>query len=245
LCLSASKTKIVPASKISEEFENTSKDAVRYNIDIAMPGSDDDLKSYFQEVISTTPVSIRDLRFALNQLRRLEDDEAVSWLLDNMPSLPHAAKESIQYLRIFRETRLEIDVELAAMLANGHFNLYPALERQVINYLVSEGIEDAKAIDACWAIVEDPSKGIVRDFAALYVGRFSGLGDGARLKELFERESNEEMKRALLIAFYETGECPPSLLGFLSKRNTRLGIAARYLSNSPRYLRCPDLEVAL
>lgn len=245
LCLSASKTKIIPALNVAEVFEDTSKDAVRSNIDIALPGSEDDLKSYFQEVIASTPVSVRDLRFALNQLRRIENDEAVSWLLDNLYGLPHAAKEAIHYLRAFREVRPEVDVELGAMVASGSFDLYPSVERAIIHYLVSEGVKDPEVLDACWAIVENPRKGIVRDFAALYVGRFGGLGDGARLRNLFERESNEEIKRALLIALYETGECPSSLLRSLSKRNTRLGIAARYLTTSPLRLRCPGMEAAL
>jgi hypothetical protein len=244
LCLSASKTKIVPAWKVSEEFADTSKDAIRYNIDIALPSSGSDLKSYFQEVISTEPLSVRDLRFALNQLRRIEDDEAVSWLLDNMSELPHVAREAIQYLKAFREQRLEIDGELAATLANGDFDLYPSVERRIINYLVFEGIEDTRVTEVCWSIVQDSGREIVRDFAARYLGRFSSPGDGARLRELFERESSAKVKRALLIAYYDTGECPRRLLTSLSNGNTFLGITARFLRDSPAYLSCPDPEVA-
>lgn len=244
LCLSASKTKIVPASKVSEEFADTSKDAIRYNIDIARPGSRSDLKSYFQEVISTDPLSVRDLRFALNQLRRLEDDEAVSWLLDNMSELPHVAREAIRYLKALREKRLEIDIELAVMLARGDFDLYPSVERRIINYFVFEGVKDRQVTEACWSIVQDLGKEIVRDFAARYIGRFSEPGDGARLRELFERESSAKVKRALLVAYYETGECPRSLLTSLSNGNTFLSITARFLHNSPTHLRCPDPEIA-
>jgi hypothetical protein len=65
---------------------------VRYNIDIWSPLAEGDLHSYFRQVISLEPVSIRDLRFALNQLRRIEDNLAVSWLLENAASYPHAMK---------------------------------------------------------------------------------------------------------------------------------------------------------
>lgn len=243
LCLSASKTKIVPASNVAQEFEDTSKDAVRYNIDIASPQAQGDLQSYFEETISTTPLSVRNLRFALNQLRGIEDDSAVSWLLENVSGLPNVIREAIRYLRAFREKRPEIDVELGAMLAGKHFDLYPSVERLIINYLVYEDVDGRDAAEACWSIVQDQSKGIVREFSARYVGRFGELGDGARLRELFERESNQEVKRALLIALYESGVCPNSLLRSLSTSGNRLGITARYLQSSPQRIPCPNIEV--
>ena len=88
LSLSASKTKIIPANKVAAEFEDTSKDAVRYNIDIAAPVAQDELHDYFDRTVSEPPISGRDLRFALNQLNRIEDDYAVSWLLNNITELP-------------------------------------------------------------------------------------------------------------------------------------------------------------
>ena len=97
------------------------------------------------------------------------------------------------------------------MLANKCFESYPSVERLIINYLVLESIHQQKAVDACWEIIEDANRGIVRDFAARYLGKFSDRGDGATLKELFEREASEEVRRALLIAYYESGECPKSL----------------------------------
>jgi hypothetical protein len=243
LCLSASKTKIVPANKVAEEFEDTSKDAVRYNIEIASPQAQDELQSYFEETISTAPVSVRNLRFALNQLRRIGDDSAVSWLLDNMSKLPNVTREAIRYLRVFREKRAEIDVELGAMLAHKHFDLYPSVERLIINYFVYEDVDDSDVREACWSIAQDPTKGIVREFAIRYVGRFGELGDGARLRELFEKEPNQEIKRALLVALYESGVCPNSLLRYLSTSGSRLGMTARYLQSSPQGIPCPNMEV--
>jgi hypothetical protein len=130
------------------------------------------------------------------------------------------------------------------MLAGKHFDLYPSVERLIINYLVYEDVDGPGIAEACWSIVQDQSEGIVREFAARYVGRFGELGDGARLRELFERESNQEFKRALLIALYESGTCPDSLLRSLSNGGNRLGITARYLRSSPQTIPCPNIEVS-
>lgn len=243
LCLAASKTKIIPADMVGDEFEDTSKDAVRYNIDIASSHAQDELHAYFDEVIAAKPLSVRDLRFALNQLRRIEDDRAVCWLLSNMESLPHVAREAIRYLKVFRERRQEIDSALGELLYTGCFASYPSVERRMINYLVLENVHDPQAVEACWKITLNQNKGIVREFAARYVGRFGELGETAQLKDLFEREANETIKRALLIGLYESGGCPGSLLTSMSKSNAHLGIAARYLQNSPVSLPCPSLEV--
>jgi hypothetical protein len=243
LSLSAIKTKIVPADKVDAEFEDTSKNAVRYGIDIAAPGSQDELRRYFDAVISHEPPSDRDLRFVLNQLKRTYDDYAVSWLLQNMSELPQVARTAILYLIRFHDSRPEIDVELSAMLANKCFSLYPLVERQVINYFVRESVKKRKATDACWDILEDRNKGMEREFAARYIGRFSEPGDGARLRELFERESNENVKRALLIAYYESGACPRSLLMTLAQGTAGLGITARYLLLAPQDIPCPSMEV--
>jgi hypothetical protein len=243
LSLSASKTKIVPAHRVAVEFEDTSKDAIRYNIDIASPMAQDELEAYFDKTVANDPLSVRDLRFALNQLRRVEDDYAVSWLLRNLANLPQITREAIRYLRSFHLRRAEIDMHLSRMLADKCFDLYPSVERQIINYFMFELVQERNAIDACWRIVQDQNKGIVREFAARYIGRFCGYGDGARLRELFERESNEEVRRALLIAFYESGECPKSLVTSLSLSNNRLGVAARYLQLAPQSIPCPSMEV--
>jgi Reverse transcriptase (RNA-dependent DNA polymerase) len=243
LSLSAIKTRIVPADKVGLEFEDTSKDAVRYGIDIASPLAQDELRRYFDAVISREPPSERDLRFALNQLKRTYDDHAVSWLLQNMSELPQVARTAILYLTQFHDNRPEIDAELSAMLANKCFGLYPLVERQVISYFVRESVKKRKAADACWDILEDRDKGIEREFAARYIGRVSEPGDGARLREMFERESNEHVKRALLIAYYESGACPRTLLTTLAQRTAALGITARYLMLAPRDIPCPSLEL--
>ncbi|HEY7143558.1 MAG TPA: RNA-directed DNA polymerase [Streptosporangiaceae bacterium] len=243
LCLAASKTEIIPADKVAAEFEDTSKDAVRYNIDIASPLAQDELHAYFDVTVGNSPISLRDLRFALNQLKRISDDYAVTWLLSQIDRFPNVARDAILYLSVFSSRRPEIDTELTSMLADRSFEFYPSVERQIMNYLVLKSVYAQKAVDACWEILEDTNKGIVRDFAARYLGKFCDRGDGSRLRELFEREGSEEVRRALLIAYFESGECPSSLLRSLSHSNSRVGIAARYLLLGPTNIPCPSLEV--
>jgi hypothetical protein len=243
LSLSASKTKIVPANKVAQEFEDTSKDAVRYNIDVAASFAGDALRKYFDEAISSSPMSVRDLRFALNQLRRVEDDYAVAWLLENLGDQPDISREAIRYLQSFISTRTEIGTELSSMLANRRFGFYPSVERQIINLLVLDHIYEPEALDACWRILEDANQSVVRDFAARYVGKFCHAGDGSRLRGLFERESSEEIRRALLVSYFESGNCPERLLRSLARSNSRLGMTARYLQLSPSTIPCPDLKV--
>jgi hypothetical protein len=152
-------------------------------------------------------------------------------------------KDIVRYLRVFRDRHPEIDSRFSMMLTDAVFNFYPSVERLLINHLTLEYVWEPGAVDACWTILEDRNRGIVRDFAARYVGRFSAAGDGARLRELFERESSEDVKRALLISYFESGACPQGLLTTLSRSSTRLGLTARYLNSSPTSIPCPDMEV--
>jgi hypothetical protein len=242
LTLSSGKTKIIAAADVPAEFEDTSKDAIRYGIDIEAGDSQENLRTYFDR--AAAEFNLRDLRFSLNQLVRLKDDWAVTWLLKQLPELPHLADDAVNYLREFRSARPDVDEELAAMLANGSFALYPPVERRVIQYLVLSGIAETKALDACWNIIFDSNKSsIVREFAARYVGKFCKTGDGAQLRELYERESSERFRRAILIACYEAGDYPQRFLDDISRSGTALGRTARYLRSGPGNIPCPPLEV--
>jgi hypothetical protein len=243
LSLSASKTKIVEAHDVPAEFENTAKDAVRYSIDIAAPLAMDELHEFFDTAAAGKPPSVRDLKFALNQLKRIADDYAVSWLLDHIDHYPHIMPEALRYLTQFRAGRPEIDVDLSAALANGTFDLYPFVERRLIHYLTVNSVAQQKAVDTCWQILEDTNKREVRDFAARYLGKCCEPGDGARLRGLFEQEESEAVKRALLIAYFESGECPRRFCASLSQSNSMLGVVARYLLPAPEAIPCPSLEL--
>ena len=85
LTMSSTKTKIVAACDVPAEFEDTSKDAVRYGIDVESPDSVDNLRHYFDK--AAEDVKLRDIRFSLNQLARISDDWAVAWLLKTLPVL--------------------------------------------------------------------------------------------------------------------------------------------------------------
>lgn len=242
LTLSSAKTKIIPASEVPEDLENSSKDAIRYGIDIASEDSAENLHEYFDR--AAAEFNVRDVRFSLNQLIRLRDDWAVAWLLKQLPDLPHLADDAVNYLREFRSARPDIDEELAAMLANGNFSPYPPVERRVIQYLVVSDVAKQKALDACWDIVSDSNKSsIVREFAARYVGKYCKTGDGAQLRELYERESIERVRRAILIACYEAGDYPQRFLHDIGRSGTTLGRTARYLIEGPENIPCPPLEV--
>ena len=242
LTLSSPKTKIVPACDVPTEFEDTSKDAVKYGIDVESSDSVENLRHYFDKAAGE--VNLRDIRFALNQLARIPDDWAVSWLLKTLPELPHLADDAIHYLRNFRMMRPQIDIDLSAILAKGDFALYPSVERRVINYLALEKVTEQDAMDGCWSILSDFNKSsIVREFAARYVGKFCGPGDGARLREMFEREPSDHVRRALLIACYEAGNCPKGFLGTIGSFATPLGRTARYLQMDPGIIPCPTMEV--
>lgn len=58
----------------------------------------------------------------------------------HLPELPHLADDAVNYLSMFRSARDDIDEEIAAMLANGAFSLYPPVERRVIQYLTLAGV---------------------------------------------------------------------------------------------------------
>jgi hypothetical protein len=242
LTLSSAKTKIIPAAEVPAEFEDTSKDAIRYGIDIAAEDSAENLRLYFDTAAEA--INVRDIRFSLNQLLRIEDDWAVGWLLGHLQELPHMADDAVRYLTKFRAKRGDIDEAIAAMLANGDFSLYPPVERRVIQYLVLSNTFKPKALDKCWEIVSDSNRSsIVREFAARYVGRFCRTGDGAQLRELYERESIERVRRAILIACYEAGDYPQQFVKDISRTNTTFGRTARYLLTEPEIIPCPPLDV--
>ena len=242
LTLSSTKTKIVSACDVPMEFEDTSKDAVKYGIDIESFDSADNLHHYFDKAVEE--VNLRDIRFSLNQLVRTNDDWAVTWLLATLPDLPHLADDAINYLKHFRMMRPQIDIDMSTMLANGDFSLYPPVERRVINYLALGKVAEQNAMDGCWAILSDLNRfSMVREFAARYFGKFCGPGDGARLREMYEREESDHVRRALLIACYEAGDCPQRFLEAIGRFNTALGRTARYLQTDPGRIPCPTMKV--
>ena len=180
----------------------------------------------------------------LPETSRISRPRHADSLRSHQTLLKHAlAEDALKYLKKFVAVQPEIGVEISAMLANNAFTIYPTVERQIINFLMLEGVVQQKAIDACWALLWDTNRSsIVREFAARYLGRFSSLGDGAQLREFCEREHDEHVKRALLVACYEAGDCPQTFLAVIGRMQSGLGRAARYLQSRPSVIPCPNME---
>jgi hypothetical protein len=243
LILSSSKTQVVDSHSILGELEDMEKDAISYGIRVGVPGSVDELKRYFNRAISRDPVSRRDLRYSLTQLKHLKDAHAVSWLLANMGEIPHLARDVLSYLSHFHDARPEIAAVVADSLANSKLALYPYAQQHILIYLIHHRIVTPGVTDAAWRLLADRNvESFVREFAARYLGLFAEPGAGARLRQEFDQENDMRVRRALLVACYEARHCTNHFLTSVQASAPPLRVTAAYLKSNPSSIPLPPFK---
>jgi hypothetical protein len=210
LNVSVHKTKMLQGPEILDEFEDTRKDAIQYGIEIGSPDAPAELRSLFDEATLSDSVKARDIRFAVYRLAKLEDDHAVSWILDHLPDVPYLAALLVDYLSLHMPEHPEIEERTRSYLLNVDENLYPWVEFNLVRMLAhAEAVSDS-TLNAVWKILRDANKDpLVRQHAARCVGRHARPGEIALMRQLFNTVADEQLERALLVAMTEATKGKP------------------------------------
>lgn len=234
LSMSASKTRIYNAIEARHVIEDAEKNAIQYMIKIGDLRAGPEVRGFFDRAITQVVPSPRDIRFSLFRLGRMNDTHAVRWCLTNLEQYPHLAKEIFDYLFKFPALTPKISRFLIRLVrASTGLNI-ANLDRQIIRYFLAREMNHSRLRDLSREIVEDGGKEtLLREYAARYIGRTARPGDGQQMIALFESETDTFLRRALLVAAYESKYCPPKLLKSLSADHTEVKWTARYLSQHP------------
>ncbi|MFG1799507.1 RNA-directed DNA polymerase [Micromonospora carbonacea] len=245
LSLSAGKTDIIPGSAVPARLEDKEKDAITYGIERSIPGSLADLKRFFDRITSSAgPPSSRNLKFSFTQLRLAESCHAVPWLLNNLGEVPHLAREALTYLSCCHAKRPKIAAVVAESLANSKLVLYPYAQQHILIYMIHHQVTGPIAREAAWQLLLDRNtESFVREFAARYIGLNPTPGDGVRLRHEFSIEDNPRVRRALLVACFESGRAPDRFLAGVSKMSSQLRPTADYLLTAPKEIPLPIFGV--
>lgn len=234
LNLSGMKTHIIGSHAVAEEFEDSEKDALSYGVSFDLYWAQSELQAFFDKTASCDPVSTRDLKFALTQLTLMNDPYAVTWLLANMGEIPHIARQALIYLSTFQESMPAIGNAIVDLLINSKLIIYPYAEQHLLIYMIRNGVQGEHSIDAAWKLLLNRNKeSFVREFAARYLGLYSPPGGASRLRQEFQRETDARVRRALLVACYESKQCSDAWLEVVAGSDADLELTANYLKTHP------------
>lgn len=241
LHLSSNKTKIISGEDIAAEFEDMEKNAISYGVAIETPGARDEVRAYFDRVVAGAhDPRPRDLKYCLTQFTRLSDDYAVKWILENMDEIPNVARESLIYLRAVAGEDSEIGAVVIGLIANSKLTIYPYAQQHLLIHMILADIRGDAAINAAQNLLHDKnSENYVREFAARYLGLKSDPLSFVDLRQEFEQETDDGVRRALLIACYESNQCPDVWLQTIADSYPALSLTATYLSSRPRSIPLP------
>ncbi|MEU5879458.1 RNA-directed DNA polymerase [Spirillospora sp. NPDC047279] len=243
LTLSGAKTTIYRSREIGDVFEDDEKDAIGYGVRNLDVGSIEDLHALFDRTTGRYPINGRDLRYCLTKLAAVYDDYAAAWLLANLGDLPHIARESLIYLGNLPWLSPYITKAVVDLLVNSKLVMYPYAEQHLLIYMINHEAFSKDGLKAAWELLLDKNKaGFVREFAARYIGVASQPGSALRLKQEFQLEKDQGVRRALLIACYESGQCTERWLNEVWKSVPDLRLTAKYLLANPSQIPRPVTE---
>ncbi|WP_176956327.1 MULTISPECIES: RNA-directed DNA polymerase [unclassified Streptomyces] len=235
LSSSGSKTRIWEPKQARDFLDDTYKTALAYNINISAPGSREDLRRYFREIVDQEPLDMRDLKFALNRFRQIRDDYAVQWCLENLRFVANLAREIFNYFESLYRGHQNIAKHLCAFMEQGESRSYPYLEQRILRYFIKTGTRDEVMLERAWGILQDRNRvRFPREFAARYIGNHASLSESQLLLHRFEEEPESDMRRALLVALYDADYCSPRLLRKVQGAFPDLNWICAYLLDSPQ-----------
>ncbi|MGC4847685.1 hypothetical protein ACLQ3F_10625 [Micromonospora sp. DT15] len=239
LVLAGSKTAIISSSDIANELSDVRKNAINYGIATGRSETRAELRGFFDDAVLSGVVDKRDFTYSLTKLGSLRDDYAVSWVLENIGSVPHASREALSYLGIFHE-KFHYGARVADFISNSKLSFYPFAQQHVLLYLIRNQVVDESALKAAWQLLIDRNTaGFVREFAARYLGLFGGSTYGIWLRSQFKDERDPKVRRALLVACYEAGNSEQEMLNLVSRSSPELRLIADFLKTSPGRLPVP------
>ncbi|WP_186768061.1 RNA-directed DNA polymerase [Streptomyces qinzhouensis] len=214
LSMAGHKTSILGHEEALNRLRSAEEASIDYGVKVGDPKARLSARTYFYDTCASEVISSRRLKFSLNRLRRLGDDYAVSWCLDNIRYIADAAKEIFAYFAACEHRLPEIESKLTAFMCSSESKSYPYVEQRILRYFVRLGVSNELMKESAWKILDDRNREeFPREFAARYLGRCSSVADAQLLRHKFEGEAGGGMRRALMIALYESG--------YLSKRYRR------------------------
>ncbi|MBP2476740.1 hypothetical protein JOF53_005612 [Crossiella equi] len=242
LNIAGSKTAIVSGDAAMSKLEDKQKDAINYGLRIGLPGVEVDVRSLFDNATKDL-INIRDVRFSLTKMRELRDDYAVGWILENVEEIPHAAREVVVYLDSFPRLKGYISASLIRIFSGSRVGNFPYIQQHLLIYFIRNSVRGAALVDKAWEILLDKNvETFVREMAARYLGLFGTVGSSGRLKQLFREETNNKLRRALLVACCESRQGTNEWLKVVGDSDRSLKITADYLQEGPKKIPYPQFE---
>jgi hypothetical protein len=209
LNFSVHKTKLLEGDEMIADFEDSVKDAIQYGINAKCNTVTDNLHELFDQAAANRPVNSRDVRFAVVRLADRNDSYAVEWILGHLSEVPYLASHLVDYLSKYFDVMPEIEAKLVAFLEDPMENNYPHTELHLVRLMsTAKSIDDATYL-TIWRILNDAGRPLyIREHAARCVGRHARPGDLALIKSAFVGETDNSLRRALLVAATEAAGTP-------------------------------------
>ncbi|WFB87606.1 MULTISPECIES: RNA-directed DNA polymerase [Streptomyces] len=235
LSMSAHKTGILEFPEVIQELLSAQKSSIDQAVKHGDPEAERDVRSFFDEVIDGDRVGASDLKFALNKLRVVGDDYAVGWCLKNLPYVAYASREIFAYFAECGYRQSTIQRGLEDFMQSQKSASYPYIEQRVLRYFVHQRIESEKIKSAAWGIMEDRNREeFPREFAVRYLGGMASASEAQLLRHKFESEASITMRRALLIALYESRKLSERYLREVWYSLPELRWTCNYLAGNPK-----------
>ncbi|MEU7239024.1 RNA-directed DNA polymerase [Streptomyces sparsogenes] len=235
LSISTQKTGIWEPEEALHRIHDVRKASLSAACDMGIPGTHVEVRQYFDEIVKEESSDTRSLRFVINRLGKLEDDYAVSWCLGNLPFIAHVAKEVFSYLSLFRGRVNEVQKRLVDFMRSGGSESYPYLEQRILRYFLVMNLRDYRMKETAWGILEDRNReDFPREFASRYLGRSASVAEAQLLRHKFEEEPSVTMRRALLMALYESSNLSSRYLNDVEEYLPQLKWVCKFLRSGPR-----------
>lgn len=240
LTIASKKTDIFDRVASLGHLDDSLRDEISYLYSRGAPHAKKLLSELFTRAIGMGPAGERDVKFSLTRFRWKRDAMAVRWALGNLKELHHLSDQILRYAEDLPKHREDLVNTLESTVLDYDLADYPFLERNLLHSALRKKINSKVLKDYAWDLLRDRNRpNYPREFAARYIGRFSGLADGPLLRMQYEAEGSEPVQRALLVALYECHYLPPLLLDALSKSTSDLRWTARYLIRTPPVVPLP------
>lgn len=243
LTLAGVKTKIYPSSEIGNVIEDEEKDAIGYGVRNLTVEKIEDLHELFDRTTDRKELNERDLKFCLTKLGDIYDAHAAAWVVANLDNLPHLTREALNYLGRFPWVVDHTGKAVLECLINSKLMMYPYAEQHLLVWMINNESYRKDALGAAWELFLNKNKAsFVREFAARYIGLASKRGNALRLKPEFHREVQDGVRRALLIACYESGQCTDRWLDEIWHSTPSLRRTVEYLKTRPEKIPRPVVD---
>jgi hypothetical protein len=242
LNMNASKTDVYPSEEVLSLLEDKEKDAIKYGVRVSADWAPDRLHELFDRATADSP-NVRDIKFCMTDLATLKDDYAVPWLLANLTQVPHIAREVLVYLDFFVASQPRIRQSVCDVLLSEEVRQYPSAQQHILAFMIHNDARTRGVNDEVWRILLDRNgETFVREMAARYLGLFGPPGEVGQLKQQYQLEADHRMRRALLVACYESNQCSNAWLERILTSDDPLHLTAKYLQENPFCIPRPATE---